>query len=211
MQPGRTFFATDNPFEPQLSTDNGDLIGHGTICARLILTVAPEATIIPLRIFDRTLETSPAVLCAALQWAKAQNFDVLSLSLCTDREDARDPLYVLCEEFLRAGTITVAAARNGVGDGYPAAFESVIGVTVGDPGAGQGGGLRAPGDMMDVVVEKGWLGPPLIAGEHPPLRSTSHATAFIAGCVSRLLTAEGRLSLGQVRERLAHLLPQIDC
>jgi subtilisin len=202
IEAGRAFFTHDKPFLVGSSTDDHDVLGHGTDCARLILAVAPEVSIVPLRVFYDKLETSPAVLCAALDWAKTQRFDVLNLSLSTGREDARDYLYLLCEELRQTGTIIVSAARNGSHRGYPAVFDSVIGVTFGRAGEDLDAARRGD-EPMDVVVEKGWFGPPLIPELHRPLHSTSFAAAFVTGCVARILGCEGRLSLEEVRERLA--------
>lgn len=201
VEAGRAFFVQDDPFLAGSSTDDHDTLGHGTDCARLILAVAPEVSIVPLRVFCDKLETSPAVLCAALEWARTQRFDILNLSLSTSRLDARDYLYLLCEELRKAGTIIVSAARNGSHRGYPALFDSVIGVTFGKAGEDLDAARRA-NEPIDVVVEKGWFGPPLIPELHRPLHSTSFAAAFVTGCVARILSQEGRLKLEELRERL---------
>lgn len=202
VEAGRAFFAPDDPFLTGSSMDDHDMLGHGTDCARLILAVAPEVSIVPLRVFCDKLETSPAVLCAALEWARTQSFDILNLSLSTSRLDARDYLYLLCEELRRSGTLIVSAARNGSHRGYPALFDSVIGVTFAKAGEDLEAARRA-NEPIDVVVEKGWFGPPLIPELHRPLHSTSFAAAFVTGCVARILSQEGRLELEEVRKRLA--------
>lgn len=201
IEAGQTFFAQDDPFRAQVSSGSPDLIGHGTRCTHVILAVAPTATIVPLRVFGSRLETSPEVLCAALESARSQSLDVVSMSLSTAREDARERMYVLCEDLRCAGTVIVASARNGFADGYPAVFDSVIGVTVGAVGPG-GGILRKADGMLDFVVQNGWIGPPLRPGVHAPLVSNSGASAFVAGCVAHLIDADRDVSPGELRQRL---------
>jgi hypothetical protein len=75
------------------SADDQDRIGHGTAAADIVLQVAPGATVVPLRVFGRELETSPAVIIAALDWAVAHGIGAVNLSLGTARADAVAPLY----------------------------------------------------------------------------------------------------------------------
>ena len=209
VRAGYTFFSATAPFVPSMSAGAPDAIGHGTDCTRLILAIAPRVEVVPLRIFGRALETSPAVLCSALVWAEAENFDVLNLSVTTVRSDARNQLYRACERLRRRGTIVVAASRNRTGGGYPAVFDNVIGVNLGAGGHGVPV-LREPddvsGEIADLVVARGWSGPPLTSGTYPRLESTSYATAFVAGCVAQVIGREGRLPLDAVRECVASLV-----
>lgn len=130
VRPGVAFVGPVHPFTVGFSTDAADRIGHGTACADLILRLAPEAQIVPIRIFGTKLESTPEILHAALEWALTQELDVLNLSLSTDVERAVAPLYAACEALRRRGTVVVAAARSKDFAGYPAMFENVISVGV---------------------------------------------------------------------------------
>ena len=57
--------------------DDHDRVGLGTACIDLILRIAPEATVTPVRVFGNDLETSPGTLHAAIVWAVEQEFDIV--------------------------------------------------------------------------------------------------------------------------------------
>ncbi|HEX8904708.1 MAG TPA: S8 family serine peptidase, partial [Longimicrobiaceae bacterium] len=93
----------------RVTAADDDRTGHGTGVTRQVLAIAPEASVVPVRVFGETLETSPEVIVAALDHAVEQRVDVVNLSLGTTREDALRPLYAACERARRAGAIVVAA------------------------------------------------------------------------------------------------------
>ncbi|MCG8457752.1 MAG: S8 family serine peptidase, partial [Holophagales bacterium] len=66
-----------------------DRIGHGTACAHIVLSLAPAAEIVPVRVFDERLETSPEAIVAALGWAVEEGIDVVNLSLGSPSERAK--------------------------------------------------------------------------------------------------------------------------
>jgi hypothetical protein len=168
-----------------------------------LLSVAPNVSVTPLRVFDTTLETSPSVLAAALFWARARCFDILSLSLSTGRNDCRDYLYWACSHLQRAGTIIVAASRNGIGGGYPAQFDNVLGVSIAADNEVSSGSFRT--EALDVIVPREWI------GLHQRQRSlidasTSSATALIAGIIANLLHDGHSRSLAELREKIAMIV-----
>ncbi len=183
-----------------------DLIGHGTNCAAIILALAPKVIVTPLRVFNARLETSPEVLCAAMTWATLNRFDVLSLSLSTDREDVRDELYWLCEKLRTQGTIVVAAARNADGGGYPAVFDNVIGVRS-EEGVGASITANLVDEQIEIVV-RGWIGQQRLKGSPCGRSSTSYASAMVVGVVARILATERRPSVDDLRNRLPRLWRQ---
>ncbi|MBZ0268241.1 ATP-binding cassette domain-containing protein, partial [bacterium] len=58
-----------------------DAIGHGTACCGVIHLMAPDAEIVPVRIFEERLQTGPEVLAAAIREAIALRPGVVHLSL----------------------------------------------------------------------------------------------------------------------------------
>jgi subtilisin family serine protease len=189
----------DAPFTIARSDDYADRIGHGTACSRVILGIAESAVVTPLRVFGSQLQTSPAVLLAALDWCLTERFDVLSLSLATDREDSRNALYVACEGLRRAGTTVVAAARNGFDDGYPAIFDNVLGVTM--LGAGKGN-ISSPESRLDFSVKREWVRPIPKIDLSRHSASASFAAAYISGHAARILADGAPLELDEIRERI---------
>jgi hypothetical protein len=203
VEVGWGFCAEARPYEPLLTADARDFVGHGTQCARIILDVAKDVRVIPLRVFIGRLETSTAVLCAALEWAEAQRLDVVNLSLATSEPDAMVPLYRRCERLHDLGTMIVAAADNRDGGGYPAAFADVIGVDLGRHAARESESGAAEREPMDVVL--GASPEPIIDADglrDQVLRRNSYAAAYVSGWVASIVSEHGPLPLEAVRRRL---------
>ena len=66
--------------DPALGADN-DGYGHGTGVAGIILQVAPNATILPLRVLDSDGAGDVTDVVAAIDWAVARGAEVVNLSL----------------------------------------------------------------------------------------------------------------------------------
>jgi subtilisin len=193
---GRAFFVAGEPYRPAYSSDVNDLIGHGTACARLILAVAATAEVVPLRVFHKSLDTSPEVLCSALHWARQQGFDIGNLSLSTAREDARDTLYAACARLHAAGSFIVAAASNDGNTSYPAAFDGVAGAALTHLKRSE---CKTEYESMDFVIQRGWT-PPLARARS--INSTSEAAAFLSGCAALLCASDGSVTVETLRAAL---------
>ena len=182
--------------------DDHDRVGHGTACIDLILRIAPEATVTPVRVFGRDLETSPGTLHAAILWAVEQAFDVVNLSLGTTLEGTLHPLYAACEKARRSGIMVVAAGHNTREWSYPAIFENVIGVSASRFASPFEYRYR-PDDAMEcqawgVDQPVLWLG-----GARVVKHGTSFAAPNIAGIVALLLERHPGATIEQVRDLLA--------
>lgn len=131
IRPGVCFVDSANDYALSFSSDDHDRNGHGTACADLILRVAPRAEVTPVRIFGRELDTTPAILEAALLWAAAGGFDLVNVSAGTRRNDAVDRLAHACMRLGESATVVIASGANSGGLVFPACFHHVIGVTRG--------------------------------------------------------------------------------
>jgi subtilisin family serine protease len=60
-----------------------DRLGHGTAVAALLHQQAPEAQLIAVKVFDRTLATSCDTVIRAIHWCLQNEIDVINLSLGT--------------------------------------------------------------------------------------------------------------------------------
>lgn len=60
-----------------------DRLGHGTAVTAAIQELAPDALILPIRVFRDALRASPRALIAAMDWASAQGAAFINLSLGT--------------------------------------------------------------------------------------------------------------------------------
>jgi uncharacterized NAD-dependent epimerase/dehydratase family protein len=190
------------------SDDFGDFIGHGTACAGIIRRRAPEATLVSVRIFDRSLHTLGHNLVAAIRWCVENSIDVVNLSLGTTDLGSRDFLFDACQEAEKAGLSIIAAYNNEDQESFPAVFSNVIGVAGGrfsDSGSYHYRPLNrieciAHGDLQRVC----WLN-----SREMLVRGTSYAAAHISGVVALIHQAHPDCDLNQAREMLErHTIPE---
>lgn len=70
-----------------------DPIGHGTIIARILKTVAPNTSFINVKVVDRTGEADEIDVMRAIEWCANSGADVMNLSLGIPRKcDGSCPL-----------------------------------------------------------------------------------------------------------------------
>ena len=60
-----------------------DQLGHGTAIAALLHQQAPEAQLIAVKVFDRTLATNRDTVIRAIDWCLQNEIDIINLSLGT--------------------------------------------------------------------------------------------------------------------------------
>ena len=194
----------DHPLAVRVSVDDHDRNGHGTKCSRLILEHAPNADLIPIRVFGGTLESSVEHICLALRLAKERGARVVSMSLATVSEDAKVPLYTACEDAARRGVLFVAAADRRTRLGYPAVFHDVIGVAAATLPEGTPFAFRANAPIECVargaVTGSEW-------NHRRPEGSNSYAAARLTGMIAHWLEARPKSGLDEVREWIASATP----
>ncbi|MBW3571659.1 MAG: S8 family serine peptidase [Gemmatimonadetes bacterium] len=199
---GVGFVDPDDDFALARNDDDRDVLGHGTACAGVILGVAPDARVVPVKVFGNKLETSPGTLEAALHWAIDAGVQVINVSLGTRLEGTLHPLYRACERARRAGIVVVAAGHNGNDWSYPAIFENVIGVSAARFDSPWHFHYRAEHAMECVGwgVERPvlWIG-----GERVVRHGTSFAAPGVAGIVALILERHPGATLEEVRAMLA--------
>jgi subtilisin len=207
--PGVSFVDPADDFAMAVGDDDHDLLGHGTACADLVLAVAPDARVVPVKVFGGVLETSPGTLHAALLWAIEAGVQVVNVSLGTRLEGTLHPLYAACEKARRAGIVVVAAGHNANDWSYPAIFENVIGVSAGRFESPFAFRFR-PEHAMECEawgVEQPvlWTG-----GRRIVKHGTSFAAPNVAGIVALILERHPGASLEEVRELLARFAVEVD-
>ncbi|HEY9473583.1 MAG TPA: S8 family serine peptidase, partial [Mycobacteriales bacterium] len=111
----------------------GDTSGHGTACASVIRSIAPECELHSVRVMESFAGTGDALL-AGLRWAVDGDFDVINISMSTTRRRYVGPLRELLDQAYFSGKLVVAAAHNLAVESYPWRFSSVL--SVGSHGAG---------------------------------------------------------------------------
>jgi subtilisin family serine protease len=109
-----------------------DGIGHGTACAGVIRSIAPEVELTSVRVLTDGMSGSGAALLAGLAWSIDQGFDVINLSLSTTRPQYAPALYALADRaYFRRCTLVVSAHNMPV-QSFPWTFASVISVACHD-------------------------------------------------------------------------------
>jgi len=106
----------------------GDVSGHGTACAGIVRTLAPECSISSVRVLGSTFTGSGAVLLGGLRYAVEQGFDVINMSLSTTKKPFASILHELADSAYFKRTVLVASAHNMPVESYPWRFSSVISV-----------------------------------------------------------------------------------
>ena len=115
--------------EIELEEDpEGDLCGHGTACAGIVRSLAPECTLVSARVLGAGFKGSGPVLLGGLRWAIEQGFDVVNMSLSTTKRQFAGLLHELADTAYFRRTVLVASAHNMPVESYPWRFSSVISV-----------------------------------------------------------------------------------
>jgi subtilisin family serine protease len=105
-----------------------DRLGHGTAVTAAIQEKAPDAEILPVRVFHDALKTSARALAAAIGRSLDLGADVINLSLGTVNPAHRLLFAGLVARAAAQGALIVAAREaNGVAC-FPGALDGVLGV-----------------------------------------------------------------------------------
>ncbi|WP_211244563.1 S8 family serine peptidase [Actinospica robiniae] len=105
-----------------------DVAGHGTACAAIIRSLAPRVEISSVKVLTDGKTGSGAALIAGLAHAIREGFDVINLSLSTNRPEFRSRLAELCDQAYFRRCLLVVAAHNLPIQSFPWNFASVVSV-----------------------------------------------------------------------------------
>jgi subtilisin len=108
--------------------EEGDLCGHGTACAGIIRSLAPDCELTSVRVLGAGYTGGGEIMLAGLAWAIEQGFQVVNMSLSTTRKQYVDRLHELADRAYFRRTILVASAHNMPVESFPWRFASVISV-----------------------------------------------------------------------------------
>jgi subtilisin len=108
--------------------EEGDLCGHGTACAGVVRSLAPDAEIFSVRVLGAGFKGSGKTLLAGLRWSLEQGYDVVNMSLSTTKRELGEVLHELADRAYFQRTLLVAAAHNMPVESYPWRFSSVVSV-----------------------------------------------------------------------------------
>lgn len=110
--------------------DPVDRLGHGTAVTAAIREKAPEAELLPVKVFDRELRATADALVAAIEWAIAERVHLINLSLGTANPAHEARLLAAVSRAAAAGIGVVAAAEQDGVRWLPGSLAPAIGVTL---------------------------------------------------------------------------------
>lgn len=178
---------------------SGDSAGHGTACAGIITSIAPEVELYSVKVLGANASGSGDMFLAGLDYAIKNKMRVVNLSLGTTKPQYFSPLHDLLDRAYHGGCILVAAANNLPQPSFPSIFSSslvsVIKREGGDPfdfgyRYGEIIELVAPG----VQVRTTWPG-----GGYRQLTGNSFACPYITGIIALLMEAYPDLTPFQIK------------
>lgn len=109
-------------------SDTLDRIGHGTAVAAAIREKAPEAVLVPVKVFDRALTTDARTLSEAIHWAADNDCQIVNLSLGTTNAEHAAQLQAAVAYAVARGTRVVAAYESDAVRWLPGSLVGAIGV-----------------------------------------------------------------------------------
>ena len=177
----------------QEHADVVDRVGHGTAVAAAIHEKAPEAALVAIKIFSRSLTTTGAALAAAIEFAVDARADIINLSLGTSNPEHRPGLESVVARAIAADVAVVAAAPDPGNQWLPGALPGVIGVEL-DWTCPREECVVTRGDGGIRVRASGYPRP--IPGVPPErnLKGQSFAVANATGLIARAYEGAGRRS-----------------
>lgn len=184
-----------------------DAVGHGTACAGIIKSIAPDAELHSVKVIGANAKGSSAELAYGLEWALENKMNVVNASLGTLDWRKKNRLAELAEHAFYEGITIVAAANNRGEIAYPANLPTVLAV---DSGA-----FEDPlsfhyrlGTYIELEANGIYVEAPSPGGERKLFTGTSFACPHITGIVARLLSVQPDLQPFEIRTLLRRLVQQ---
>jgi len=187
---------------------HGDDFGHGTACAGIIRSLAPECELTSVKVLGGGLSGRGTVFAAGLRWAIENGMHVCNLSLGTTKREFYAVLHELVDDAYFRNVMLVAAANNMPMTSYPSTYAALISVASHD--------VREPElfyvnpeppvefGAFGIDVHVAWLD-----GGWITATGNSFATPHITGLVTRLLGKHPGLTVVQVKAILRALADNV--
>jgi subtilisin len=181
-----------------------DSCGHGTACAGIIRSLAPECEIYSVKVLGKGLVGRGATFIAGLRWATENNMDVCNLSLGTTKRDFFTALHEVVDLAYFQNVILVTAANNLPIPSFPSMYASVISVAAHEEQDAQRiyYNPHPPVEFgaLGIDVRVAWLQQKWITAT-----GNSFAAPHITGIVAKILGAHQDLTPFQIKTILRSL------
>lgn len=117
-----------NNFRIRSDDQPADVSGHGTACAGIIHSIAPDAEIYSVRVLGRNMGGRAIQFAAGLDWAIENDMQIVNLSLSTSLEEFFGLFHDLADQAYFKNMNLICAVNNIPEPSYPSLFSSVISV-----------------------------------------------------------------------------------
>ena len=174
------------------TSDFVDRIGHGTAVAAAIREKAPQAELLAVRVFDRTLRTSAAQLARAIVWSVDERARVINLSLGTPNAERENVLREAVEYAAARGSLVVSARELHGARWLPGSLPGVVGVRLGSDDR-EAITAELVNDSFTIEASRYPRPIPGVPPEHN-LSGVSFSVANASGFLARLLSVHAGVS-----------------
>ena len=179
----------------------GDRAGHGTACAGIIRSLAPDCVLWDVCVLGTEMRGNYAALVEGVSWAVEQGARVVNLSLSSSKARAAELLHLVSDDAYFKNAVLVASAHNLEVRSYPWQFASVVSVASheGDDPMEFLFNPEPPVELFarGMNVEVAWLG-----GSKIVAAGNSFATAHVTGVCALILAKHPELTPFQVKSVL---------
>jgi subtilisin family serine protease len=105
-----------------------DVYGHGTACAGIIRSIAPDCELYSIQVLGPSLTGKGIVFAAGLRWAIENGMHICNLSMGTTSRDFYGILHELVDMAYFQNVMLVTAANNVPIPAFPSVYSSVISI-----------------------------------------------------------------------------------
>ncbi|HUW36798.1 MAG TPA: S8 family serine peptidase [Rhodocyclaceae bacterium] len=165
-----------------------DALGHGSEIAKIVLALAPTASLVCAQAFSDRRSADAALVAEGILWCLEQRVRLINLSLGV-RSDI-EALRHACDLAVASGALLVAAFPARGNAVYPAAYPGVLAVS---------GDARCGGECWSVLEPGQLLGAATFAADGQAHGGASYAAARISGLAARFFGARPRADVRDCR------------
>jgi subtilisin family serine protease len=183
--------------------------GHGTMVAGILVAVAPDAMIMPIRAFDDQGNTDDFTIAKSIRWAVDNGADIINMSFGTLSQSKliKDAVNYADKNGV---TMVASAGNDGVNQPqYPAAFDKVISVAATNlldmkaPFSNFGGSIDVSAPGVSIIV-------PYPGGYFAVVSGTSFSAPLAAGEAALVSARSAKINeKDRVRGRI-HKIDQLN-